>query len=332
MKVAVIGTGVMGKNHARVLGSMGRLAGVFDADVPAARAVASGHHVKAFASLEALLKDPAVGAVVVATPTATHADVVERALEAAKHVLVEKPLAPDAATGHRMVERARKAGRVLAVGHIERHNPIVAYAKEALGKGEFGRAIHLSSRRVSNLPTRIRDVGVILDLGIHDIDVLAYLAGAPAKRVYAVGGAFTPGLQWEDHATLLLTFPGGVSGTVEVNWLTPTKVRRLGITASDAYAELDYIEQRALVTRSSWGAINEANVYQAPVEFQERSIQLKKREPLLNELEDFVAAAEGTRPRPLVDGLDGIAALRVAEAALASTKTGRAVDVADGKS
>lgn len=319
-RIAVVGAGVMGRNHARVASDLPgvELAAVADADPAAAKAVAGQHRVAA-RSLDEILRDPAVDGVVVATPTSTHHEVAARALEAGKHVLVEKPIAPDVATARDLVARARKAGRTLAVGHVERHNPAVRYAHDALRAGEFGQLVTVTARRVSNLPGRIRDVGVILDLGIHDLDVIRYLVGEDPVRVAADAGTFTPGVQFEDHAAILLAFPGGVTGVVEVNWLTPMKVRRLALTASEQYVEVDYIAQALRISSSRMGDLNEGNLFQVPLELSERAINLRRQEPLKLEVADFAQAAREGRA-PLVTGEDGATVLRIAEAAVEAAR------------
>lgn len=327
MRLAVIGTGVMGKNHVRVASTLrpASLAGIYDVDRAAARDVARRYGVLAYASPHDALRDPRVEAVVIAAPTRYHHALAVQALEAGKHVLVEKPMAPTVREAEDMVRRARRAGRVLAVGHVERHNPIVGYAHNALRRGDFGEAIHLAARRVSNFPSRVRDVGVVMDLGIHDIDVIRYLAGDRVRRVYATVGRFTRGVRFEDHAFLLLNFRKGLTGSVEVNWLTPRKVRRISITASRCYVDLDYIDQRAIVASSSIRAFSEANAYPVPLDLHERVVQLKPQEPLRLELEDFLLAAAGRRARPLAAGEDGVEAVRIAQAAQRSGRLGRAV-------
>lgn len=319
-RIAVVGAGVMGRNHARVLRELPgvEFAGIVDADPAAAKVVADLHRVPQL-KLDDALKDPGIDALVISTPTFTHRDIATKALKAGKHVLVEKPLALDAKEAEDMVRAAQKAGRTLAVGHIERHNPAVKYAHDALRRGEFGQLITLTARRVSNFPGRIRDVGVILDLGVHDIDVVRYLVGSDPVSVAADAGTFTPGLGVEDHAAILLTFPGGVTGVVEVNWLTPMKVRRLSLTASEQYVEVDYMAQALKLSKSKVSEASEANMFQLPLEMSERSITLRRQEPLKLELEDFVAAATTGRP-PLVTGADGLAVLQIAQAAVEAAR------------
>ncbi len=326
--VAVVGTGVMGKNHVRAATELEGvdLAGLYDADRATAESLANRFGTQAYGSLDDLLADAAVDAVVVATPTVFHVETALCALDAGKHVLVEKPIAPTVKEGAALVAAAESAGLTLAVGHVERHNPVVRYGKDALDAGDFGTPVTFATRRVSNFPGRIRDVGCILDLGVHDVDVLRYMVGRPVTRVFARAGSFTEGLAFEDHASILLEFEGGLTGLVEVNWLTPMKVRKLSLTASEAFVELDYMEQRAVVSSSRFREHEESRSYNVPLELNVRTINLQKQEPLKLELLDFAGAATG-RSAPLVTGADGVAVIAIAEAALESSRTGQAVAV-----
>ncbi|MHB8584432.1 MAG: Gfo/Idh/MocA family oxidoreductase [Thermoplasmatota archaeon] len=318
-RVGVVGVGTMGRNHVRVLRELGALACVVDADMSQAKTVADAAGVSAM-TIDKVIGDASVDALVIATPTATHKALAVQALEAGKHVLVEKPIAFDPAEGEAMIQAARKAGRTLAVGHIERFNPAVRLAKETLARGELGHLITLTARRVSNLPGRIRDVGCILDLGIHDLDTMRYLVGQDPVAVHAEAATYTPGVAFEDHAVIVLEFPQGIFGLVEVNWLTPMKVRRLSLTGSEAFAEVDYMSQTVKISTSRFEGLNEGNLFQAPLELSERVVTLRRQEPLRLELEDFLHAAT-TGKAPLVSGADGLAVLRIARAAVEAAKT-----------
>lgn len=329
VRIAVVGAGVMGRNHARVLSQTPEtlLAAVVDAAPQAAETVARMHGTHARA-LHEVLSDDSIEGVVVATPTATHVEIAQRALDAGKHVLVEKPVAPTAQQATDLAARAAKAGRVLAAGHIERHNPAVGYVKAALDRGSYGQLIHIAARRVSRLPGRIHDVGCILDLGIHDIDAVMHIVGESPTRVHAVGGAFSQGSRFEDHAAILLGFSRGVTAVVEVNWLTPLKIRRLALTASEQYVEVDYVDQIVRESRGAFRDVNEDDLFQVPVDLSEQTVTLRRQEPLKLEALDFARAIrEGARP--LVSGEDAVRVLDVAEAALRSIESGDAVRLRD---
>jgi len=324
MRAGVIGVGSMGQNHARILSEFGALACVADISPALAKAVAEKHSVKAYSSYQELLRSD-VEAVVVVTPTDTHEAIAKDALRAGKHVLLEKPMSGSSKALREIADLARSKGLVLAGGFTERHNPVVAFAKESLGNGEYGELITAATRRVSSMPTRVRDVGVVMDLGVHDIDVVQYIVGAKARSVYALGGR-SSGTGYEDHANILIDFGGGTTGFVEVNWLTPMKVRKLALTCKRNFVEVDYMDQSALVCSSSFKPLESGNLYNVPLEFDLRRIALKKEEPLKRELRDFMDAVAG-RHEPLVSGESAIETLRIAEAALRSISSGKKVDI-----
>ena len=320
MKVGVIGVGSMGQNHARVLADLGELAAVADPDAKAGGAVANRHSVSYFPDYKALLKDR-VDAVTICVPTNLHYAVAMDAIAAGKHVLVEKPICGTVRDAQRLVKAAREAGLILGAGHVERHNPVVESAKRYLEAGTWGDLITAGARRVSNFPERIRDVGVIMDLAIHDIDVLRYLVGKRVSSVFAVGGR-QKHEAFEDHATILLSFANGMHGYVEANWLTPMKVRRLSLTCLRNFVELDYTAQSMTISSSSLGPLDPANLYQLPLDFDIRHVNLRKEEPLKRELKDFLRAVTDGKD-PLVTGEDAVETLRVVEAAIESQRSGK---------
>ncbi|HEX9907858.1 MAG TPA: Gfo/Idh/MocA family oxidoreductase [Thermoplasmata archaeon] len=324
MRVGVIGVGSMGQNHARILSEMGLLGCVADSSADIAKFVGGKYSVKHFSNYQELLKS-GVDAVVVVTPTTTHEKIASEAIRAGKHVLLEKPMTGSSKTLSDVTKLARKAKVVLAGGFTERHNPVVAFAKQSLQSNEFGELITAATRRVSSLPTRIRDVGVVMDLGVHDIDVVQHVVGKKAKAVYALGGR-GKGTKYEDHANVLIDFERGTTGFVEVNWLTPMKVRKLALTCSRNFVEVDYMDQSALVSSSSFKPFESGNLYNVPLEFDVRRIAIKKEEPLKRELADFLNAIKSNKD-PLVTGESAIETLRIAEAALESMATGNKVEV-----
>lgn len=239
LNIGVIGIGSMGKNHARVCSELENveLAGIADTNIEAAKKIAERFNAKSFIDYKELL--PLVDAVIVATPTITHHDISMDLLNNGKHVLVEKPVCNSVEKAEALSRKAEESGLVLAVGHIERHNPVVKFVKDAMDSKKFGELITIASKRVSNFPGRIKDVGVIFDFGVHDIDVMRYLAGN-IESVYARAGKFN-NIDYEDHANIVLNFENGICGIVEVNWLTPTKIRKLFLTCSENFVEADYI-------------------------------------------------------------------------------------------
>jgi len=316
--------GSMGQNHARILAEMGVLASVADTAPEAAKAVGEKYSVRSYLSYQELLRS-GVDAVVIVTPTSTHEKIAMEAIREGKHVLLEKPMSGSSKNLRDIVEFARKQKVTLAGGFTERHNPVVSFAKQSLKGGEFGALITAATRRVSSLPTRIRDIGVVMDLGVHDIDVVQYVVGARAKSVYALGGQ-GKGMKYEDHANLLIDFEGGTTGFVEVNWLTPMKVRKLALTCSKNFVEVDYMDQSAMVCSSTFKPFESGNLYNVPLELDLRRISIKKEEPLKRELKDFLMAAESGKD-PLVTGESALETLKIAEAAIESMRSGKKVEV-----
>lgn len=325
MRVGVIGLGSMGQNHARILAETGHLAGVSDVLSNIAKAVGAKYSVAHHTDYRRMLKDD-IDAVIVVTPTHTHDKIARAAFGMGKHVLLEKPMTGSPKKLKALSELAKREELVLAGGFTERHNPVVSFVKKSLQAGEYGGLITAATRRVSSLPTRIRDVGVIMDLGVHDIDVVQHVVDRPARAVYALGGK-GKGMKYEDHANVLIDFKGDANGFVEVNWLTPMKVRKLALTCSKNFVEADYMDQSALVCSSSFKPFEAGNLFNVPLEFDLRRIALKKEEPLRRELMDFVNAAE-KGSSPLVTGESAVETLRIAEAALKSLRQGRKVALA----
>ena len=149
---------------------------------------------------------------------------------------------------------------VLSVGHIERHNEVVKHAKKNISEGNWGQIYSITARRFSNFPDRIRDVGVLFDLSIHDVDILSHLTGSSVKSVFTMGGKSMNKVH-EDHIILSLEFDNGILGLCETNWLTPTKVRDLCITTDKFFINLDYIKQEIKTFKTSFENIDKSNLF-----------------------------------------------------------------------
>lgn len=317
MRVGVIGVGSMGKNHVRVYSEIAELVGVTDVMQDSSRSVAKNFGVRSFDSPLELLKE--VDAVSICTPTSEHHQIAKLAIGQGVSLLVEKPFTGNSATAAELVEAADKAHLTLASGFIERCNPIVDNLKRMVVAKRFGDVISIASRRVSSFPSRIRDVGVIMDLGIHDVDVLRYVKGSDIRSVYALGGSYN-GKATEDYANLLLDFEDGGVGFIEVNWLTPMKVRRLSLTCSEAFVEADYIDQSMDISSSSIRDLDPGNLFNIALELDSHHLSVKKEEPLKVELQKFLAAVEAGKEAP-ISGRDAVVNLKVCEAALRSLRS-----------
>jgi UDP-N-acetylglucosamine 3-dehydrogenase len=331
IKVGVIGTGSMGQNHVRIYSEIAELIGIADADENNLNGLSRKFNVQGYTNYHDLLACEDLQAISIATPTATHLEVGLAAMEAGKHLLIEKPLTIDPDDATKLIQAAKNKNLVLAVGHVERHNPVVGFTKNLLNNKKFGELISTSSRRVSSFPSRIKDVGVILDLGIHDIDVLRYLVGREVKSIYALAGTYNPntGKKFEDHANILLEFDdpkGSIPGFIEVNWLTPMKVRKVALTCSENFVELDYITQSLEVSASTVMEFDIGDLYHVPQKYDIRKIAVKQEEPLKNELQDFLNAVEKGL-EPLITGEDALKTLQIAQASMESYKTGSKIEL-----
>jgi UDP-N-acetylglucosamine 3-dehydrogenase len=302
VRVAVVGCGIWGWNHARVFTDLPdcKLVAVCDADPKRAKLAGEFYHVNAYTQPDEILKNDEIDAITVCTPSSTHKDVGLQVMEHGKDLLVEKPMAVSPSDAEKMITEARKAGVMLTVGFIERFNPGVQYAKEQLESGRVGKVVLASARRVSRWPTRIGDVGVVKDLAIHDIDIVHWLMKSEVYEVYAVIGSER--LAQEDHANIVMHFKNGATGFIETNWLTPHKVRKLIVTGSEAIVSVDYITQEVTVE-------DEKGLFSPTITFQE---------PLRRELTHFLDCVRNDT-KPLVSGEDGLSALEIADAALKSS-------------
>jgi len=324
IRVGIIGVGAMGQNHARVYSALpeANLVGVCDHNSIVGRQIAGRFEAKFYNDASSLLKD--IDAVTIATPTITHFDVASKALEAGKHVLIEKPICVDAISAQKLCDLASQLGLTLAVGHIERHNPVIALAKHNIEQGKFGEIISFSAKRVSSLPSRIKDVGVILDIGTHEIDNCRYLVNSEVEKVHAFGGSRNH--RFEDFAIISLVFNSGVCAHIEANWLTPMKVRRASITCSKAFVEIDYTKQLLQISSAQLGEYDLADMSHVPWEYSTNSIPLQKQEPLKRELQDFLNAISHKRA-PLVTGKDGLEVIKIASAAIESCRRKEVINI-----
>jgi UDP-N-acetylglucosamine 3-dehydrogenase len=325
MRVAVIGSGSMGRNHLRVYRELDRdcLVAVADSDEPAAARAGRDAGIPYFVDHRALLEQAKPDAVSVVVPTSAHCEVVMDALAAGCHVLVEKPIAGTVEEAELMVAEAARLKRVLTVGHIERFNPAVIELKRRLDAGELGRQYQIHARRLGPFPERLRDVGVVVDLATHDLDIMRWLSNSEPVRVYAETSREIHTTN-EDLMSGIVRFANDTVGVLEINWLTPTKIRELTVTGERGMFSVDYLTQdlyffeNAVKSDGQW---NQMSLLRGGVdEGSMTRFRIQRREPLALELAAFLAATRGDEA-PLVHGTDGLAALRLALALVESART-----------
>jgi UDP-N-acetylglucosamine 3-dehydrogenase len=324
VRVAVIGAGAMGMNHLRVLKDFDeeriQLVGVAETSEPTLKRAMSRFHVAGYTDYRQMVEQTQPDLVTLVVPTHLHFEVASNVLDRGIQVLIEKPITSTVEEALALVQLARLAGAKIAVGHIERFNPAVIEIKRRLVAGELGQIFHFHARRLGPFPPRIRDVGVTLDLATHDIDVMRYLADAEVERVYAETQCRVYS-QYEDLLLGVLRFTNDAIGMLDVNWLTPTKVRELSITGEKGMYFVNYLTQDVYFyendyTPTAWDALRSLT---GVSEGTMTRLKVQKAEPLRLEYEDVIAAISDDR-LPAVSGEDGLAVLRVVQQLAESTQ------------
>ncbi len=299
LKVGVAGVGSLGQWHARVYSELPHveLVGVHDVNEDRAREIADRYHTRAFASLDELASS--VEAMSVVVPSDLHREVACRLMEHNVHLLVEKPIASTTADAEAMVAAARERGLTLQVGHVERFNPVLHVLEEVLTEPRFIEAVRLAPYpppREGQHP-RGTEVSVILDLMIHDLEIILHLVRSRVNHFHAVG---VPVLSSsEDIANVRLSFENGCVANVTASRISQERTRKIRVFQPDTYVSLDYEKQSGHLFRKSGASIGRADV---PVE---------KGEPLFNELSAFVQCVLD-RSQPVVSGRHAADALKLA--------------------
>jgi UDP-N-acetylglucosamine 3-dehydrogenase len=311
VNVGVIGVGAMGENHVRVYHKMeeANLMGVSDVSERALKKIEKKYGAKGYTDYCELLANPEIEVVSVCVPTTFHHAVVMEAIRHKKHVLVEKPIAFTLTEAEEMIAAAKEAGVILATGHVERFNPAVQKAKELIDDGVIGDIVSAFAKRVGPLPPRIKDVGVSIDLAIHDLDIMNYLFEEEITQVYGTMNSSFDDSEFEDHAEIMVSFDNESTGIIEVNWLTPYKRRELELTGTAGIISVDYIQQSIEV----FGKFAQ-------------DIEIVHEEPLKGELKSFLNSVVEEK-EPVITGEDGLKALKMVIAANKSSKEHRPVSL-----
>ena len=297
LRVGVIGVGVMGSNHARVLTGMPgvELVGVADPDMKQADFVARTLGCVAVGSIDELL-DLKVDAVTIAAPTHLHHDIALRCIARGIHVLVEKPIASTVEEGRDIIAAARRAGVTLMVGHVERFNPAVEAIKEALRDEHI---LSIAITRVGPFPPRMSNVGVVIDLAVHDIDLIRWFTDSDIIEVQPQLSSAVA--EREDIALLQFRTASGVLAHINTNWLTPFKARQVTVATRGKYIMAD------LLTRQ----VTECFGFQPDGSYSMRHLSVGHAEPLRSELLAFLSAVR-SGSAAAVTGEEGVASLEIA--------------------
>lgn len=330
VKVAVIGVGSMGRNHARVYTELpeATLVGVVDANEAAAAQIARRYGTESYTDYIRLLDEQKPEAVTIAVPTVDHLEVALAVIERGIHLLIEKPIAFTGDEARQIIQAADAAGVKLMIGHIERFNPAVTALKNRLAAGELGRVFQMDAHRQGPFPARVQDVGVVIDLAVHDLDVMRYVSGAEVVRVYAETERRIHSSH-EDLLTGLIRMDDGAIGTLIINWLTPTKIRELLVTGETGLFRVDYLTQdlyfyeNATANGEDWDTIR---MLRGVSEGRMIRHVVAKKEPLRAEQEAFLAAVRGEAP-VAVTGEDGLKAIELAQAVVTSGLENRPIKI-----
>jgi len=312
-KIAVIGLGNMGKHHARNYALMEdvQLVAVCDLNHELADATAKKFDCKAYYDYKEMLQKELLQAVSIAVPTSFHKEVALCCMEQNLDVLIEKPIAGTISDAQEIIAKAKEKNVLLQIGHIERFNPAVQKLKEVIREGKLGEVTSIIARRVGAVPIQVRDANVIIDLAVHDIDIINYIYEAQPETVLGnIGKAMIE--KREDYAEIFLKY-GKRSGYIQVNWITPIKIRNLSVTGSKGYAELNYITQELVVYESNYTKemVDEYGDYVIKFGIPNKTqVGVEAVEPLYLELQDFVKCVK-TRKTPLVTGEIGLQALQI---------------------
>jgi predicted dehydrogenase len=326
LTVAVLGVGSLGKEHARIYADLAaagvvQFAGVFDAVPQAAARAGEKYGARVFVSLEEAMAGAEAFSVV--TPTRTHFELADALLAAGKHVLVEKPMTDNAAQAAQLVQRAAEKNLVLAVGHVERFNPVLRYLEEVATDPRF-----IESHRLSPYPARSMDIGVVLDLMIHDLDVVLALVRSPVASVEAVGIAVLS--KTEDVANARLRFANGCVANLTASRVNPEKMRKIRVCTMTSYVSLDYRAQEGFIYRVAREGEEESSLFKKLLRAKDSAIvsrfggrrivrepvPIEKDEPLKLELQDFIRCILGHQ----VPKVSGASAKRALDLALEITR------------
>ena len=312
MKAAVVGTGSWGKHHLRVLNDLGYLDSFVEMNDERRKLYEKKYSIKGFSNINDLIKDRHVDIVNICTPTITHFEIAKTTLSNGISTLVEKPLTYSSSQGEELVNLAHDNNAALTVGFVERFNPVIIDIKNNLQKQTYGDPLLIEFQRENRWAGVTKDIGVILDSSVHDIDGARWLFNEEPNVVFArTGNVLNPkasgfvGTDYEDFATIVLGFKNGKTAIIIANWVTPYKVRRISVTCTDGNLSGDYMSQEI--------RLDDGNSVTIPTR--------KHEEPLVNELTSFINAVK-SNSSPVVTGIDGLNTIKIAEAAITSAKRG----------
>ena len=303
MRIIQIGTGGWGKNHTRILSQLGVLVAVCDVDFQKSKEYGEKYSINHYESLDKLLISEKFDGAFVVTPTSTHTEIAKKLLEAKKHVFIEKPMTYKSEDGEKLAKLAEKNKVILTCGYIERFNPAVEVVKKMVKEKKFGDLVMLEFHRENRIPPHIKDVGIIYDTSVHDIDTANWLFDDIPQVIFARAGKIKH--EHEDFASIMLGYKNDKVAIISSNWITPKKVRKFNAVCTEAIISSDFISQEIIVEKGE----------------ESKTIQNEKQEPLLLEIKSFLGAIEGKNEQ-VVKSQEAVNVTKIAEAALLSSQKG----------
>ncbi len=303
MKVAQIGTGGWGKNHTRILSQLGVLTAVCDVNIERSKEYSEKYSVNSYDSVDALLDSEDFDAAFVCTPTSTHSKIANQLIQKKKNVFIEKPLTYLSEEGQDLLELAKKNNVLMTCGYIERFNPAVDLVKNYVKSKKYGELVMLEFHRENRMPLHIKDVGIIYDTSVHDIDTAMWLFDDTPQVVFARAGRINH--EHEDFATIMLGFKDNKVAIISSNWVTPTRVRNFNAVCTEGIISSDFISQEI--------RIETKNDTEIP--------RKEKQEPLMLEIKNFLEAIEG-KNELRVKPEQAVNVTKIAEASLLSSQKG----------
>ncbi len=303
MKVAQIGTGGWGKNHTRILSQLGVLTAVCDANKERSREYSEKYSVNNYDSVDSLLDSENFDTAFICTPTSTHSKIASQLIQKKKNVFIEKPLTYLSEDGEDLLALAKKNNVMMTCGYIERFNPAVGLVKDYVESKKYGELVMLEFHRENRMPLHIKDVGIIYDTSVHDIDTAMWLFDDTPQVVFARSGRINH--EHEDFATIMLGFKDNKVAIISSNWITPTRVRNFNAVCTEGIISSDFISQEV--------KIETKNDTEIP--------RKEKEEPLLLEIKNFLGAVEG-KNELIVKPEQAVNVTKIAQASLLSSQKG----------
>ncbi len=303
MKIVQIGTGGWGKNHTRILAQLEVLTAVCDTNKEKSKEFGEKYSVNHYDSVDSLLDSENFDGAFVCTPTSTHSEIATKLIQKRKSVFIEKPMTYLSEEGEDLVQLAKKNNVVLTCGYIERFNPAVTLVKDYVKSKKYGELVMLEFHRENRMPMHIKDVGIIYDTSVHDIDTAMWLFDDTPQVVFARSGKIQH--EHEDFATIMLGFKDNKVAIISSNWITPSRIRTFNAVCTEGTVSSDFITQEVKIKTKN------------ETEIPRKEMQ----EPLLLEIKNFLGAIEG-KNELTVRSSEAVNVTKIAEASLLSSQKG----------